>query len=81
MPTRGLNGCANCDRCSRRPDPCQRTQYRPGELAQFDPWQPDALIPVGFGRFEMMLNDASVTLANIKAAAEAEHGFAASSHT
>jgi transposase len=32
------------------PDPCQRTFYRPGELAQFDLWQPDVLIPVGFGQ-------------------------------
>jgi transposase len=32
------------------PDPCQRTVYRPGELAQFDLWQPDAEIPVGFGQ-------------------------------
>jgi transposase len=30
------------------PDPAQRTLYRPGELAQFDLWQPDVLIPVGF---------------------------------
>ncbi|HKZ24307.1 MAG TPA: IS21 family transposase [Acidimicrobiia bacterium] len=30
------------------PDPAQRTWYRPGELAQFDLWQPDVLIPVGF---------------------------------
>jgi transposase len=28
------------------PDPCQRTNYRPGELAQFDLWQPDVDIPV-----------------------------------
>ncbi|MDQ4131784.1 MAG: hypothetical protein M3179_00935 [Actinomycetota bacterium] len=28
------------------PDPCQRTNYRPGELAQFDLWQPDVEIPV-----------------------------------
>ena len=28
------------------PDPCQRTHYRPGELAQFDLWQPDVEIPV-----------------------------------
>ncbi len=28
------------------PDPCQRTDYRPGELAQFDLWQPDVEIPV-----------------------------------
>lgn len=32
------------------PDPAQRTFYRPGELAQFDLWQPDVLIPVGFGQ-------------------------------
>jgi transposase len=32
------------------PDPCQRTSYRPGELAQWDLWQPDVEIPVGFGQ-------------------------------
>lgn len=32
------------------PDPCQRTSYRPGELAQFDLWQPAADIPLGFGQ-------------------------------
>jgi transposase len=32
------------------PDPCQRTWYRPGELAQFDLWQPDVAIPVDFGQ-------------------------------
>ncbi len=32
------------------PDPCQRTSYRPGELAQFDLWQPDAEIPLGHGQ-------------------------------
>ena len=32
------------------PDPSQRTWYRPGELAQFDLWQPDVLIPVGFAQ-------------------------------
>src|SRR5688572_2964195 len=32
------------------PDPCQRTVYRPGELAQWDLWQPDVTIPVGFGQ-------------------------------
>jgi len=32
------------------PDPAQRTWYRPGELAQFDLWQPDVLIPVGFAQ-------------------------------
>jgi transposase len=32
------------------PDPAQRTVYRPGELGQFDLWQPDIPIPVGFGQ-------------------------------
>jgi transposase len=32
------------------PDPAQRTFYRPGELGQFDLWQPDAAIPVGHGQ-------------------------------
>ncbi len=32
------------------PDPCQRTSYRPGELAQFDLWQPNADIPLGYGQ-------------------------------
>jgi transposase len=32
------------------PDPCQRTTYRPGELAQFDLWQPDVEIPLGHGQ-------------------------------
>jgi transposase len=36
------------------PDPCQRTTYRPGELAQFDLWQPDVPIPLGFGQAEKM---------------------------
>lgn len=31
------------------PDPSQRTFYRPGELGQFDLWQPEIPIPVGFG--------------------------------
>jgi transposase len=30
------------------PDPAQRTFYRPGQWAQFDLWQPDVAIPVGF---------------------------------
>ena len=34
----------------RPPDPSQRTSYQPGELAQFDLWQPNVLIPVGFGQ-------------------------------
>lgn len=29
-------------------DPAQRTLYRPGEWGQFDLWQPDVLIPLGF---------------------------------
>jgi transposase len=32
------------------PDPCQRTSYRPGELAQFDLWQPATEIPLGHGQ-------------------------------
>lgn len=32
------------------PDPAQRTWYRPGELAQWDLWQPDHTIPVGHGQ-------------------------------
>jgi transposase len=30
------------------PDPVQRTESQPGQLAQWDLWWPDALIPVGF---------------------------------
>lgn len=33
------------------PDPCQRTEYRPGELAQWDLWFPAAKIPLGYGQF------------------------------
>ncbi len=36
------------------PYPCQRTSYRPGELAQFDLWQPDVSIPVGHGQAEKL---------------------------
>jgi len=32
------------------PDPVQRTSYRPGELIQWDLWQPDVEIPVGSGQ-------------------------------
>jgi transposase len=32
----------------RPPDPCQRTFYTPGELVQFDLWQPATPIPLGF---------------------------------
>ena len=31
-------------------DPCQRTEYQPGELAQWDLWFPPAKIPLGFGQ-------------------------------
>jgi transposase len=36
------------------PDPCQRTTYAPGELAQFDLWQPDVEIPLGFGQHDKL---------------------------
>jgi len=36
------------------PDPSQRTGYRPGELAQFDLWQPAVLIPLGHDQFEKL---------------------------
>jgi transposase len=36
------------------PDPCQRTTYQPGELAQFDLWQPDVEIPLGFGQTDKL---------------------------
>ena len=36
------------------PDPCQRTTYAPGELAQWDLWQPDVLIPLGFGQADKL---------------------------
>lgn len=36
------------------PDPCQRTFYRPGELAQFDLWQPEVEIPLGFGQTDKL---------------------------
>jgi transposase len=38
----------------RPPDPCQRTSYRPGELAQWDLWQPDIDIPLGHGQSEKL---------------------------
>ena len=38
----------------RPPDPCQRTFYSPGELVQFDLWQPDKAIPVGFDQSEKL---------------------------
>lgn len=36
------------------PDPCQRTSYEPGELAQWDLWQPDVKIPLGFGQVDKL---------------------------
>jgi transposase len=38
----------------RPPDPCQRTHYGPGELAQFDLWQPDVEIPLGWGQADKL---------------------------
>jgi transposase len=43
------------------PDPCQRTHYRPGELAQWDLWQPDMVIPVGFGQHDKLWVVVAVT--------------------
>jgi transposase len=43
------------------PDPCQRTSYRPGQLAQFDLWQPDVDIPVGFGQHDKLWAVVGVT--------------------
>ena len=38
----------------RPPDPCQRTFYTPGELVQFDLWQPEAPIPLGFDQADKL---------------------------
>jgi transposase len=38
----------------RPPDPCQRTSYSPGEVIQFDLWQPETPIPVGFDLVEKL---------------------------
>jgi transposase len=38
----------------RPPDPCQRTHYWPGELAQWDLWQPDVAVPLGYGRADKL---------------------------
>jgi hypothetical protein len=32
------------------PDPAQRTDYLPGELAQCDLWFPPVDVPLGFGQ-------------------------------
>jgi transposase len=42
-------------------DPCQRTTYAPGELAQWDLWQPDVLIPLGFGQADKLWVVSGVT--------------------
>jgi transposase len=38
----------------RPPDPCQRTEYRPGELAQWDLWFPATKIPLGQAQFVIL---------------------------
>jgi transposase len=38
----------------RPPDPCQRTFYTPGELVQFDLWQPATPIPLGFDQVDKL---------------------------
>ncbi len=43
------------------PDPSQRTWYRPGELAQWDLWQPDVAIPLGFGQTAKLWTVVGVT--------------------
>lgn len=35
-------------------DPCQRTEYRPGELAQWDLWFPPVKIPLGHGQSSLL---------------------------
>lgn len=42
-------------------DPYQRTHYEPGELAQWDLWQPAVDIPVGFGKTARLWVIAGVT--------------------
>jgi transposase len=36
------------------PDPSQRTHYSPGELVQFDLWQPETPIPLGFSQVDKL---------------------------
>ena len=43
------------------PDPCQRTTYAPGELAQWDLWQPDVEIPLGFAQHDKLWVVSGVT--------------------
>ncbi len=38
----------------RPPDPCQRTFYTPGELVQFDLWQPEYPIPLDFDQADKL---------------------------
>ncbi len=38
----------------RPPDPCQRTFYTPGELVQFDLWQPETPIPLDFDQADKL---------------------------
>ncbi len=42
--------CARSGRCSRRRRTFQRTVYRPGEICQFDLWEPRDEVPVGHGQ-------------------------------
>ena len=45
-----MTTCARSGRCSRRRATFQRTVYRPGEVCQFDLWEPQRQVPVGHGR-------------------------------
>ena len=45
-----MTTCARCGRCLIRRRTFQRTIYRPGEICQFDLWEPAAEIPVGHGQ-------------------------------
>ena len=45
-----MTTCARCGRCSCAPRTYQRTVYRPGEICQFDLWEPQAPVPVGHGQ-------------------------------
>jgi len=42
--------CVSCVRSSVRARAFQRTHYEPGELVQFDLWEPSRPIPVGHGQ-------------------------------
>ena len=45
-----MTTCARCGRCLIRRRTFQRTIYRPGEICQFDLWEPEEEIPVGHGQ-------------------------------